>query len=39
MIAINLQDATAPPPGLPITPHVVEVEIQDGAFETRWHRM
>lgn len=33
-----LQDATAPPPGLPITPHIVEVEIRDGALETRWHR-
>jgi hypothetical protein len=31
-----LNDATPPPPELPIAPHWLEVEIVDDALETRW---
>jgi len=34
-----LRDSTTPPPGLPTSPHLLEVEIVDGALETRWQRI
>lgn len=32
-----LQRHEAPPPGLPRAPHRMEVELVDGALESRWH--